>query len=48
MTACAGRIRTDALGKHRTIETGNRTTTLRSGVPDFEVDRIVPQVRSGA
>ena len=41
----AGRIRTDAL-THRTIETGNRTTTLRSGVPDFEVDWIVPQVRS--
>ena len=38
-------IRTDTL-KHHTIETGNRTTTLRSDVPDFAVDRIVPQVRS--
>ena len=41
----AGRIRTDSLA-HRTIETGNRTTTLRSDVPDFEVDRIVPRVRT--
>ena len=41
----AGKIRTDSLA-HHTIETGNRTTTLRSDVPDFEVNRIVPQVRS--
>ena len=41
----AGKIRTDTL-IHHTIETGNRTTTLRSDVPDFEVDRIVPHVRS--
>lgn len=41
----AGKIRTDTL-IHHTIETGNRTTTLRSDMPDFEVDRIVPQVRS--
>ena len=41
----AGKIRTDSL-VHHTIETGNRTTTLRSDVPDFEVNRIVPQVRS--
>ena len=41
----AGRIRTDAL-KHRTIETGNRTTTLRSDVPDCDVDWIVPRVRT--
>ena len=43
----AGKIRTDAL-KHRTIETGNRTTTLRSDVPDFEVDRIVAAGTDGA
>ena len=42
-----GSVRTDSLA-HRTIETGNRTTTLRSDVPDFEVDRIVPRVRIGA
>ena len=41
----AGKIRTDTL-IHHTIETGNRTTTLRSDMPDFEVDRIVPHVRS--
>ena len=41
----AGRIRTDSL-IHRTIETGNRTTTLRSGVPDCDVDWIVPRVRT--
>ena len=41
----AGRIRTDSL-VHRTIETGNRTTTLRSDVPDCDVDWIVPRVRS--
>ena len=41
----AGKIRTDSL-IHRTIETGNRTTTLRSDVPDFEVNWIVPRVRT--
>ena len=40
-----GRIRTDSLA-HHTIETGNRTTTLRSDVPDCDVDRIVPLVRT--
>ena len=39
------RIRTNSL-VHHTIETGNCTTTLRSDVPDFEVDRIVPRVRT--
>ena len=38
-------IRTDTL-KHHTIETGNRTTTLRSDVPDCDVDWIVPRVRT--
>ena len=33
----AGKIRTDSLA-HRTIETGNRTITLRSDVPDCDVD----------
>ena len=41
----AGKIRTDTL-KHHTIETGNRTTTLRSDVPDCEVDGVVPRVQS--
>ncbi len=41
----AGRIRTDSLA-HHTIETGNRTTTLRSDVPDCDVDWIVPRVRT--
>ena len=41
----AGKIRTDSLA-HRTIETGNRTTTLRSDVPDCDVDWIVPRVRT--
>ena len=41
----AGRIRTDSLA-HRTIETGNCTTTLRSDVPDCDVDWIVPRVRT--
>ena len=41
----AGKIRTDTL-IHHTIETGNRTTTLRSDVPDCDVDWIVPRVRS--
>ena len=41
----AGRIRTDSL-VHRTIETGNRTTTLRSDVQDRDVDWIVPRVRT--
>ena len=40
-----GKIRTDSLA-HRTIETGNRTTTLRSDVPDCDVDWIVPRVRT--
>ena len=35
------RVRTYTL-KHHAIETGNRTTTLRSDVPDFEVDGVVP------
>ena len=41
----AGKIRTDSLA-HRTIETDNRTTTLRSDVPDCDVDWIVPRVRT--
>ena len=41
----AGKIRTDSLA-HHTIETGNRTTTLRSDVPDCDVDWIVPRVRT--
>ena len=41
----AGRIRTDSLA-HHTIETGNRTTTLRSDVPDRDVDWVVPRVRT--
>ena len=40
-----GKTRTDAL-KHHTIEAGNRTTTLRSDVPDYEVDGSVPPIRS--
>lgn len=41
----AGKIRTDA-PIHHTIETGNHSTTLRSDVPDCEVDGIMPLVRS--
>ena len=40
-----GKIRTDSLA-YRTIETGNRTTTLRFDVPDCDVDGVVPLVQS--
>ena len=38
-------IRTDSL-EHRTIETGNCTTTLRSDMPDRDVALTVRQVRT--